>query len=172
MAMPNEMGYAIPPAIKASIIAGLTSALTDLNNIKIVQLESKERQGAQSIAETRYPYVQKGIKILAPTYANLQPNFLSLATADTNLQTSEDITEIMMLVKEIADRFVDFGLASEHFAYEYLRKFYEIAKSAQSTNAPGADTVVSELAPLFEKQGATNKPAPTPTPAPSPTPIP
>lgn len=151
--MPSEMGIAIPGPIKAAIIADLNNALTALNTLKVVQLTADERKKAQGIAQTRLPYVQAGIKALAPGFPNLQPNFLSLATAGTDLDTSTDIMEIMLLVKEITDRFTDFGLASEHFAYQYVRKFYAIAKEAQAVNTPGADTVVGELAPLFEGQG-------------------
>ena len=50
---------------------------------------------------------------------------------------------------------IDFSLASEHFAYEYMREFYHTAKRAQAVNTPGADTVVEALAPLFEGQGDT-----------------
>jgi hypothetical protein len=157
MPMPSEMGIAIPQPIKDAIITDLTNALNALNGIKVVQLTANERQGAQSIAEKRFPYVQKGVKALAPSYPNLQPNFLSLANAENDLDTTQDMTEILLLVKEITDRFTDFGLASEHFAYQYVRKFYAIAKEAQSVNTPGADTVVSELAPLFEGQGNANE---------------
>lgn len=166
MPMPSEMGIAIPGPIKAAIITDLTNALNALNTIKVVQLTAKERQSAQSIAEKRAPYVIKGIKALAPAYPNLQPNFLSLPTADTDLETAGDLIEILMIVKEITDRFTDFGLASEHFAYLYVRKLYAIAKEAQAVNTPGADTVVSELEGLFEGQGETNEPSPNPTPEP------
>ncbi len=161
MPMPSEMGIAIPPATKTQILLDLNNALAALNALKVVQLTAQERQGAQSIAQTRFPYVQAGIKALAPAYPNLQPNFLSLPVADTDLQTSQDLTEIMLIVKEITDRFTDFSLASEHFAYQYVRKFYAIAKEAQAVNTPGADTVVNELAPLFEGQGD-NSEEPTP----------
>jgi hypothetical protein len=153
------MGIAIPGPTKTVILTDLNNALAALNALKVVQLTASERQGAQSIAQGRFPYVQAGIKALAPTYPNLQPNFLNLVTADTDLQTAQDLMEIMLVVKEITDRFTDFGLASEHFAYQYVRKFYAIAKEAQSVNTPGADTVVAELAPLFAGQGSEN---PTP----------
>ena len=48
---------------------------------------------------------------------------------------------------------IDFAMASEHFAYQYMRKFYVMAKEGQEVNTPGADTVVEALAPLFEGQG-------------------
>jgi len=51
---------------------------------------------------------------------------------------------------------IDFAMASEHFAYEYMREFYEVAKRAQSVNTPGADTVIEALSPLFEGQGPNN----------------
>ncbi len=165
MPMPSEMGIAIPQPDKDIIINALNTALNTLNALKVVQLTAQERQGAQSIADTRFTYVQKGLKALAPAYPNLQPNFLDLATADTDLETTQDLLEIMLVVKEITDRFTDFSLASEHFAYQYLRKFYAIAQEAQSINTPGADTVVAELSPLFAGQGEEdNEPMSTPTP--------
>ena len=156
MAMPNEMGVAIPPAIKAAIIADITNATNSVNAIKVVQLTALERQSAQSVAETRAPYVQKAIKNLAPAFTNLQPGFLPLTNATNDLDTSNDMAEINLAIKELSDRVTDLGLAAEHFAYLYTRKFYGIAKDAQDTNTAGADTVVSELAPLFEGQGVVN----------------
>jgi hypothetical protein len=164
MPMPSEMGIAIPAAVKTAIINDLTNALTALNGIKVVQLTTNERQGAQSIAEKRFPYVQKGIKGLAPAYPNLQPGFLPFSSAENDLDSTQDISQILLIVKEIIDRFTDFGLASEHFAYLYVRKFYAIAQEAQAVNTPGADTVVSELSPLFEGQGQSNAASPTPGP--------
>ena len=156
MPMPDQMGFEFTGTQKQDIINSLSSCLTTLNGIKTVQLTGSERQGAQSLAEGRFPYVQKAVDNLAPTYPNLQPGFMDLPTAQRNLTMSIDMGEILLVVKEIVDRFTDFGLASEHFAYEYMRKLYEQAKSAQSVNTPGADVVVNELAPLFEKQGQSN----------------
>jgi hypothetical protein len=161
MPMPSEMGIAIPPAVKAAIIADINNAINALNSVKVVQLTAAERQAAQSIAETRAPYVVKAINVLAPAHTALQPGFLSLVNATNDLNTFADITELNLLVKELVDRATDLGLAAEHHAYLYTRKFYGIAKDAQDTNTAGADTVVSELAPLFEGQGTVN-PIPEP----------
>ena len=49
---------------------------------------------------------------------------------------------------------IDFAMASEHFAYQYMRVFYNGAKQALAVNTPGADTVVNALSPLFEGQGS------------------
>jgi hypothetical protein len=163
MPMPNEMGVSFTAAEKAIITSGIQQAISTIVAKKVVQLTANERQGAQSVAETRQPYVHKAIDNLAPTHTALQPGFLSLATATNDLQTSEDMNEVYLLAKELVDRVLDMGLAAEHHAYLYTRKFYANAKEAQDTNTPGADTVVSELAPLFEGQGTTtNPPAPIP----------
>lgn len=164
MPLPSEMGLAITPADKTTITTALNTALATLNAIKVVQLTASERQGAQSVADTRFPFVQKGIKALAPAYPNLQPGYLNITTADTDLETATTILQFLLTVKEISDRFTDFGLASEHFAYQYVRKFYAGAQEAQAVNTPGADTVVDELKGLFEGQGQTNPGSPTPGP--------
>jgi hypothetical protein len=162
MPLPDKMGYVLTPTEKTTIIDALNLALTTLNTIKVVQLTAKERQGAQSVAEYRLPYTENAIISLAPQYPNLQPPFMPLTDATKDLTMSLDLREISLLVKEVNDRFVDFSLASEHFAFEYLLKFYAIAKEAQSVNTPGADTVVETLKPLFEGQGVQNEPVPNP----------
>lgn len=164
MAMPDEMGVEFTAAELAIITTGIQQAITAITNKKVVQLTAEERQGGQSVAETRQPYVHKAIENLAPTYPNLQPGFLPITNAQTDLRASEQMNEAKILAVELMDRIIDFGLASEHFAYLYTRKFYAIAKEAQGTKTTGADTVVDELKGLFEGQGQTNPPAPTPGP--------
>jgi len=78
------------------------------------------------------------------------------------LQAATAMRALAKLRNEVNDRMIDFPLAFEHFAYQYTRKFYAIAKEAQSVNTPGADTVVEALAPLFEGQGDGGDPEPLP----------
>ena len=120
-----------------------------------MQLTAKERQRAQSVSEIRFPYTENAINNLAPTFPNLQPSFLSLADAEKDFSASSDLRSLANVRNEVNDRMIDFSMASEHFAFEYMRKFYAKAKEAQSVNTPGADTVVEALAPLFEGQGDT-----------------
>lgn len=153
MPMPTEMGVEFTAAEQAPILSGIQQAIAAIVAKKVVQLTAAERQGGQSVAETRQPYVHKAIDNLAPTHTALQPGFLPLASAQSDLHTAEFMNQVKLLIKELDDRATDFGIASEHHAFLYTRKFYAIAKEAQPTNTPGADTVVSELAPLFENQG-------------------
>ena len=162
MPMPSEMGYQIAAPEKAAIINALNTALNTLNAIKIVQLTAKERKTVQTASEKRMPYIEHAINTLAPQFPNLQPGFLSIADARNDLETAATLREINVLIKEISDRYTDFSLASEHFAYQYMRKFYAMAKEAQPINTPGADTVLSELGPLFEKHGPKNQPLSNP----------
>jgi hypothetical protein len=153
MPLPSQMGVNISPADVTTIQNALNTALRTLNGIQVVQLTVEERGKMQSMSETRFPYTQKAIETLAPQFPNLQPPFMPLADAQADLETSLTLREINVLVKEINDRFTDFALASERYAYLYMRKFYAIAKEGQAVNTPGADTVVSELSPLFEGMG-------------------
>ncbi len=164
MPMPDNMGINISAVEKATIVSALNTALSTLNAIKVVQLTSDERKKAQSLSETRFPYTQNAIVILAPQFPNLQPPFMPLSEAQADLETSLSLREINVLIKEVIDRFTDFSLASEHFAYLYMRKFYALAQEAQAVNTPGADTVVSELSPLFDGQGPQPDDGDTPNP--------
>lgn len=168
MPMPTEMGLEFTAVEQGPILSGIQQAIDAIKAKKIVQLTAAERQGGQSVAETRQAYVHKAIENLAPSYPALQPGFLPLASAKSDLKTAEFMNTVMLLVKELSDRAIDFGLAAEHHSYLYTRKFYAIAKEAQPTNTPGADTVVEELASLFEQQGSNSE---TPTPEPPATPV-
>jgi hypothetical protein len=162
MAMPDEMGLDFTPTELTDIKDHFTGILTIINGKKIVQLTDKERQGAQSASETRLPYMDNGINNLATTFSNLQPGFLSLVKATADIKTAFDFREIDSLRNEVNDRMIDFAMASEHFAYQYMRAFYDGAKTAQAVNTPGADVVVNALAPLFEGQGVQPPVVPTP----------
>ncbi len=162
MPMPDKMGLEFTPAEMTDLNAHFDGILTIMNNKKVVQLTAEERQGAQSASEKRLPYIQNAITTLAPNFPNLQPNFLILADADKDFNVSVQLRELAAKRNEVNDRMIDFSLASEHFAYIYMRKFYALAKEGQEVNTPGADTVVEALAPLFEGQGDQPDPVPNP----------
>lgn len=162
MPMPDQMGITLSPAEVQDIKDHFTAILTIINAKKVVQLTPKERQGAQSASEIRIPYIENAINNLAPAFPNLQPNFLTLADAQINLDSSMAFREMTGLRNEVNDRMIDFAMASEHFAYQYMRKFYNTAQQAQDINTPGADTVVEALSPLFEQEKSGSDPVPNP----------
>ena len=82
--------------------------------------------------------------------------------AENDLSVSTYFRTVANLRNEVTDRMVDFAMASEHFAYQYMRVFYNNAKQAQAVNTPGADTVVNALSPLFEGQGGQPPVVPNP----------
>jgi len=164
MPMPTEMGLEFSAVEQAPIISGIQQAIDAIKAKKIVQLTAEERQGGQSVAEKRQPYVHKAIDNLAPAYPALQPGYLSLANAQMDLHTSEFMNTVKLMIKELDDRATDFGIAAEHHSYVYTRKLYANGKEAQPTNTPGADVVVDELSPLFEKESNLEKPEPEPIP--------
>ena len=160
--MPDKMGLSFTPTEITDLANHFDGILTIMNGKKVVQLTAEERKAAQSVSETRLPYTQNAISNLAPTFPNLQPGFLPLTDAQNDLQASTQLRDLAALRNEVNDRMVDFAMASEHFAYQYMRKFYKTAQEAQSVNTPGADTVVEALSPLFEGQGQQNETVETP----------
>jgi len=162
MPMPDKMGLSFTPTEITDLTNAFNSILTIMNSKKIVQLTGKERQKAQSASEKRLPYIDNAINNLAPAFPNLQPPFMVLADATKDIAAANQLRALNAARSEVNDRMIDFSLASEHFAYEYMRKFYAIAKEGQSVNTPGADTVVEALAPLFEGQGVAGSDTPKP----------
>lgn len=156
MPMPSEMGLEFTPAEITALSGHFEAILTIMNAKKVVQLTAKERQGAQSASEKRFPYVQNAIINLAPAFPKLQPNYLDFAEAQKDFGAANDLRTLTALRNEVNDRMIDFAMASEHFSYLYTRHFYANAQKAQGVNTPGADTVVEALSPLFEGQGEQN----------------
>ncbi len=161
MPMPTEMGVDFTAQEIADLQNHFNGILSIMNAKKVVQLTAKERQSTQSIADERFPYTENAINNLAPMFPALQPGFLSLTDAQADFSAAYKLRSLTNLRNEVNDRMVDFSLASEFFAYQYMREFYNVAKRAQDTNTTGADTVVDALKGLFEAQGDSNN---TPTP--------
>jgi hypothetical protein len=162
MAMPDKMGIAFTNAEITTLQTAFNDILTLMNGKKIVQLTADERKAAQSISETRLPYTQNAINVLAADFPDLRPGFMPYADAQNDMDATGTLRELAALRNEVNDRMIDFSLASEHFAYQYMRVFYNGAKQALAVSTPGANTVVDALAPLFEAQGVHGSPAPTP----------
>ncbi len=162
MPMPDKMGLDFTAVEITDLTTHFDAILAIMNAKKVVQLTPKERQAAQSVSEKRLPYTQNAIQVLAPSFPNLQPGFLPLAEATLDLSASITLRDFNAKRNEVNDRMIDFAMASEHFAYQYMRELYDVAKRAQAVNTPGADTVVEALAPLFEGQGEQPEPVDNP----------
>lgn len=162
MPMPSQMGLSFTDTEITDLNTHFDAILTIMNNKKVVQLTPKERQGAQAASEIRMPYIDNAIAVLAPAFPNLQPNFLTLADATKDLGAATVLRDLAAKRNEVNDRMIDFAMASEHFAYLYMRKFYSMAQEAQDVNTPGADTVVDALSPLFEQEKSGSDPLPNP----------
>jgi hypothetical protein len=146
MPMPSQMGYKFTPQQKADVISALKFVLDTLNSIKVVQLTEAERLKANPVSDKRLPYVQQTFKGLAPQYPKLQPRYLPFAANADNFEMMEAMREIMPLVKEISDRYTDFSIASQHFAFQYMVHFYKT-----SLQTPLGEEPAKALAPLFKR---------------------
>src|SRR3972149_11433593 len=98
MPMPAEMGFEFTGTEKQDIINHFLTGIAILNAKRIVQLTSTERQEGQSVAETREPYVDKGINTLAPDFPNLQPGYLSFSDALKNQKMTGEINEVLIVL--------------------------------------------------------------------------
>ena len=124
-----------------------------------VNLTKSERTSLPNIESERYPYVQRAIEIHAPNNPNLVSGFAgTLAEATTDWTFVKQCDELIPLFEVILEKLRDTRQLGGSEAYAFLREFYASAQRGAENNVPGADAIVDDIAPLFEKQGSQGQP--------------
>lgn len=168
MPIPNKMGIDLTPEELTEIDDHLNAVTQILVDKMPINLTDKERQSVKSVAEGRKPYMDKTFDTLAPNNKALQPGYLDFNEDLTNYNYSRKLRNVLPQAKKFLEVLEDHAYSAENLGFLYMLKFYNNAKEARDTNTPGAESVVSELAPLFEQS---NTPAPVaPNAQPQPTP--
>ena len=75
MPVPNNMGKTLSDAEYQALDKALDTLVNTPNGLMPINLTKQERQGIQSVAETRLPYLQKAFDSLVPNYPALKPPF-------------------------------------------------------------------------------------------------
>lgn len=145
------MGFDLTPAEITIIDDAIQAIAGVLNGKDTINLSPDERRSARAVAEGRRPYLDKTYDVLAPEYTPLHPGYLNFANDKVNYNYSKQLRSRLMLMAKVMEIMEDHTLSAETLAYKWMLKFYNNAQEAQDSNMPGADTVVAELAPLFEQ---------------------
>ena len=161
MPVPNNMGKSFSDAQVEELERALDTLINTPNGLMPINLTKQERQGIQSVAETRLPYLQKAFDSLIPNYPALKPPFGSEEEAKADHAYLQQLLKLKLKLMKAVEILSDHELAAGHRSFEYMRDFYHMAQRAIERNVPGADTVVDELSPLFDQVNgvAPNAPA-------------
>ncbi len=129
-----------------------------------INLTKQERQSLPGIDDERYPYVQKVMDNYAPNNANLVTGFAgTLAEAQTDWTLVKQINDLLPKLESLIEKMRDTQQLAASENYTFMLEFYGTAQRAAQNKVPGADAIVDDLKPLFDKQGPQTPPTP-PTP--------
>jgi len=152
------MGIDLTPTEVTAIDDHFNAIIQIFADKMAINLTDKERQSVRSVAEGRKPYMDKTFDNLAPNNKVLHPGYLDFNEDQTNYNYGRKVRNFFPQAKKILEIMEDHAYSAENLGFVWMLKFYNNAKEARDTNTPGAESVVAELAPLFE---LTNTPAPT-----------
>jgi hypothetical protein len=154
------MGVSLSAEQYNDISKALDTIISTANGLVTINLTKQERQGIQSVAETRLPYLQKAFNSLIPDNPGLAPPFSGLTEANADYAYLEQLMKLKTKLMTTVEILSDHELAAGYRSFEYMRDFYHMAQRAIERNVPGADTVVDELSPLFDQANVVAPSAP------------
>lgn len=119
-------------------------------------LTDEDKNNHPTTAAERYPYVVKAVRDLAPLWVNkMAPDIAAeLPLAVTSLNVMETYRPIISQLYMLLEYFTDGNHIAGHQCYMFLKHFYGEAQGLKARGIPGADALVAELAPLFEKHSS------------------
>lgn len=136
-------------------LAAINTALNDLetNCPFRVNIPAGDKSDEQAMNVKRYPYTKDVIDNIAPANAILQPTFISLSDARTDLGLFDQFTPLIGRLTSILESYIDTQWLAGTEGYAYFREFFAVVERAKNNNVPGADAIYQNLKRLFEEQG-------------------
>ena len=148
----------------AAINAGATAVITPANAIANIDLDSKAKNGLNTINDERWPYAIRTITIHTVNYPSIIPNYLPLADARTNFDTMTKIREQKAILFKSIEALDEISQVAENNVYEFMLAMYENGQRAQKAGTvPGIQAFLDDIGPLFDRIKMTDNTTP-PTP--------
>ncbi len=136
------------------IDAGINQINTAMASYAVpVNLTPSERQGAGSLAETRFPYAIKVMEQYAIDRPELRPSFLNFSDFQKTWQLRVKLETHVMHMKQEFEKITDLMINADAQVYDYMLAFYNVVKEAKKANVPGIDVIYEDLKTLFEREG-------------------
>jgi hypothetical protein len=145
----------INTTLSGAQLAAIDTAITNLLAALPVKynLTKDERVKLPNISSERYPYVKRGIEIHGPNNPTLVTGFAGTqAEASNDLVFFDQHEAIKQKLLKVLEIVTDTQQVAGSEAYRWLRLLYTTAQTAAANQVPGADSVVDDLAPLFDKE--------------------
>jgi len=142
------------PAAAQTEAVNFSIATIEVNEPYKETLTEDEKKNFPTVQAERYPFVVKAIKDLAPAWVSkMAPDVAAMVPkATVSLQVMDIYRPQISKLKVLLELFTDAHHVAGFQAFEFLRAFYGEAQALESRGVAGADALVEELAPLFDKE--------------------
>lgn len=155
----------MPAATATTIANNLDNSVNAIIALAEVNLTKAERNSMQTIADERFPYVDRAINLHATNNPRLVPSYISLADAKRQYDLMMALRPLLLRSRKLTEIIEDLSMLSSSNAYTFLREFYANVQRAKENNIAGADSVYEDLKGLFEAQRSSSPSDTPPNPA-------
>lgn len=134
----------------------IMSLLTELD-AKVsfnINLSKEQLEDIPKLSDGRLPFTQKCLNF-GKQDATIVPPFTKLDDYDGDLNLYAELEPVENFVLRIAEKITAARAAAGSDAFTAALSIYNSAQRAAKQGHPGANTIVGELKPLFEKKGKT-----------------
>jgi hypothetical protein len=154
----NRLSLDITDSQKASVKKASDDLTTATQGFNVV-IDKEEVKSLPKIADRRIPFVEKAVE-----YSVSNPEFLpphaDVPEFEKDLKTFKDIREMVRPLRQILDNLENTMYVSGSEAWQAAMNYYRSVQFHARMGTPGAQAILDDLRPLFERRS--NPVPPTP----------
>jgi hypothetical protein len=147
--MENKISLDIPPATLTTVLTALGTVKQSLSFLQ--SLTPDDRLSMPKMGDKTLAFVKKAYDY-AKANPTLVPSYISLEEMRKDIETTEKLRTVYILVQELESRIDDSMLLAGSEAYMAALSFYTSVKAAAKTNIPAAKPIAEELSSRFAGQ--------------------
>jgi len=149
----NRLSLDITDAQKAAVTKA-SDDLTTATEVFNVVIDKEEVKSLPKVADGRLPFVDKCVEYSVSNPEFLPP-FADVPEFEKDLQAFKDIREMVRPLRQVLDNLENTMYVSGSEAWQAAMNYYRSVQFHARMGAPGAQAVLDDLRPLFERR---NKP--------------
>lgn len=123
------------------------------NLVPQFNLTDAERGSMPNIGNERYPFAKRAIEQHGPANPQITAGafYSTLAEAQNDMGFFDQVQPFINQLRQVLEIFVDTQHVAGHEGWKWFLDFYDAAVRASESNVPGADAVVEDLKPIFDR---------------------
>lgn len=145
-----------PTAAQTTEVNKAMEAIENNEPYKAV-LTDAEKNNYPTVAEQRYPFVQRAIRDMATLWmGKMAPDILDgFAKAQISLQVMDTYGQQMIRLEGLKELFKDARHIAGYQSLQWFQDFYDALLSLEKKGVAGADAAVAQLKGAFDQSSST-----------------